>query len=365
MKIDRISLYPVSYTPKSGPFKLSGGRVFSSFDGVIVKLDTDEGLVGWGEHASAPAYMTALHSGAIAALVYLRPYLIGQDPTQIGVVKALMDRVMQGHEYAKTAVDLACWDIMGKRAGLPVSTLLGGAYRTEIPILDFIAIDTPEEMANKSERIYAEGYRTVQIKVGAGWRDDVERVRAIYAREDRFDNIIVDANAQWKSSDALQFLRATAGLDYMLEQPCRSLESNLAVRERTDVPMILDESLDCLAAVDAANAKGVFDGAMLKLSRFGGISDLRVARDSCVRWGRFVTMEDMAGGAIVTAAAMALAASTPVGGLLSGSCTGKFMNESYGTSVTYPPETGTAVLSSAPGLGVDVDEPSLGSPLPA
>lgn len=364
MKIDRISIYPVTYTPRSGPFRLSGGRQFSEFAGVILKIDTDEGCSGWGEHASAPMYFDSLHGGAVAALRHLAPHLLGQDPTHVDAIRRLMDTVLRGHAYAKTAVDIACWDILGKVSGLPLSALLGGTYRTEIPILNFIPINAPDAMAARSRELHDAGFRTLQIKVGAGdWREDVARINAVLESGARFTNLMVDANGSWTPHEALLVLDAVDGLDFLLEQPCDSLESVLAVRNRSTVPIILDESLTSIEAVEHAHSLAAFDAAMLKLSRFGGISNLRVARDSCVRWGKAVTMEDMAGGAIITAAAAHLAASTPEPHLLSGSCTGQFMNESYGVSVEYPPGTGTAILPEGTGLGVEMDEAALGKPL--
>lgn len=364
MNIDAIDMYRVRYTPRSGPFMLSGGRTFSHFEGLILRIRTDAGLVGWGEHASAPSYMTALHGGAEASLRLLAPLLIGRDPTAVAQIGQVMDEALQGHAYAKSAIDLACWDILGKKAGLPLSMLLGGTYRSEIPILDFIPIGEPEQMAARSVEIHSKGFRTLQIKIGlGGWREDLARIEAVLDSGVEFTNLVVDANGALLPHEALQLLGRLQGRDFMLEQPCASLESNITVRRHSSIPMILDESLDSVLAVEHAHEQTAFDGAMLKLSRLGGPSNLRVARDACIRWGKTVTMEDMAGGAIVTAASTHLAASTPPKNLLSGSCTGLFMQESYGRSVTYPEGTGTVQLPTGDGLGVEMDEKALGRPI--
>lgn len=362
MRIAAISVFPVRYTPKSGPFTLSGGRVFSGFDGVVVRIRTDDGLEGWGEQASAPSYMTALNGGTLAAIEHLAPVLIGEDPSGIDRIVRIMDATLQGHAYAKSAIDVALWDLLGKAAGLPLAALLGGVYQSDFPIFQFLPMDTPEAMRRRSDELYDQGFRHLQVKVGSTWREDVERIRTVWESAQRYDTVVVDANAYWSPAEAALVIKAIDDIPVHIEQPCRSLEANLTVRARTSKPFILDESLDSVAAVENAHAHSAFDNAMLKLSRFGGISGLKTARDACIRWGKGVTMEDMSGGAIITAASAHLAASTPPRNLVVASLIGIYQNESFGTGVTFDGPA-HARLPEGSGLGVEVDVDALGDPI--
>ncbi len=362
MKISKIEGYAVKYTVRDGGFKLSGGRTFKSFPSVILRIDTAEGVSGWGEHASSAQYMVALHSGAIGAIQEMGPSLIGADPRRIKVIHALMDRSMKGHQYAKTAVDIACWDIAGKAAGLPIADLLGGVHQEEFPMLKMAIMDEPEIMADNCRKLADEGFRTIQIKIGNDWRSDVQRVKACLEVAPRLDRMIVDANASYLPHEALFLLNALGPRDFIIEQPCRTLEDNLSVRRRVSQPMKLDESLDSMEAVFRAQAADGFDIAMLKLSRFGGISPVSFIRDCCVAWNKPVTIEDMAGGGIIAAASAHLAASTPANNLIAGSFCTAYVEETY-IKGDWPSGSVGTLPSGEPGLGIEMDEALLGAPV--
>jgi L-alanine-DL-glutamate epimerase-like enolase superfamily enzyme len=218
-------------------------------------------------------------------------------------------------------------------------------------------------MRERSEALRAEGFRRFQVKVGSGhWRLDVQRAQACLDVLRDQEVVIVDANAHWRQHEAAQVIAALEDEPLYLEQPCRSLGECLAIRRRTSRPMILDETLTDLDALLAAQAAGALDCAMLKLSRFGGISRLRLARDLCQRWGLAVTMEDSGGGDVVTAAMAHLAASTPSGGLLNGMLINMLVNERIAEG-TPEPRDGWAEVSRRPGLGITVDERALGAPV--
>lgn len=361
MKIDRVSIFRTTYTPKGGRLQLSGGRSFSQFLSAVVRIDTDEGVVGWGEHASAPQYMTALHGGAVSAIAEIAPALIGKDPRQIVSIHQTMDRAVKGHAYAKSAVDIACWDIAAKAMGVPLATLLGGIFQEEFPIVNVVHLDRPERMREQSDALFEEGYSTVQVKVGGDWREDVRRIEATYESAQRFNTTIIDANAHWTQHEAINVVAATRGMALMIEQPCNGLGENLTVKAAADHPFVLDESLDGLPAFYEANRRNGFDCAMLKLSRFGGILPLRHARDCCVHWGKAVTMEDMAGSDIIAAVAAHLAASTPPQNLVCGAFATQFVNESIAEGLWQ--SKGRGRVPTAPGLGIVVNESLLGEPL--
>ena len=362
MKITGIQAFPVTYTVRNGGFRLSGGRRFTHFKSVIIRIDTDTGLSGWGEHASSAQYMVAHHESALAVLAEIAPALIGLDPRQNRVIHAAMERTVRGHAYARTAIDIACWDLAGKDAGVPVAVLLGGIHQPDYPRHKMVIMDTPEKMRDGARAIAAAGFRTLQVKVGNDWREDVERVEACLETAPLFDRIVVDANGNYSPGDALHLINATRQLNYVIEQPCRTLEDNLSLRRRIERPMVLDESLDSLEMVFRAHAADGFDQAMLKLSRFGGIGPTAFVRDLCTAWNRPVTMEDMSGGGIVAAAAAHLAASTPAGILAAGSYVTDYVEE---TNIlgSWPQDGQGHLPSDQPGLGIVVDEAAIGSPV--
>ena len=130
MRISRITVWQMDL-PLSKPYYLSGGRLrFDRLDSTFVRIDTDAGLSGWGE--SCPwghSYLPAHGPGVRAGLEILAPAVIGADPRCLDHVNRLMDVALPGHNYVKSAVDMACWDVLGKVAGLSVNTLLGGNFR--------------------------------------------------------------------------------------------------------------------------------------------------------------------------------------------------------------------------------------------
>ena len=208
-----------------------------------------------------------------------------------------------------------------------------------------------------------EGFRRFQVKVGSGhWQLDVKRARACLDVVRDQEVVIVDANAYWRQHEAAQFIAALEDEPIYLEQPCRTLAECLAIRRRTARPMILDETLTDLDALFAAQAAGAMDCAMLKLSRLGGISRVRLARDVCRQWGLSMTMEDAGGGDVVTAAMAHLAASTPPQSLLNGMLINMMVNERIADG-TPEPRDGWSEVSRRPGLGITVDEKALGDPV--
>jgi L-alanine-DL-glutamate epimerase-like enolase superfamily enzyme len=364
VKITRIDVYGFTYTLAGGPLTLSGGRTVGTEDSTLVKVSTDEGLVGWGEECPfSPTYMLAFAEGARAGIQLMGPALIGADPRQIEDVYARMDGVLYGHAYAKAPIDTACWDILGQAAGLPVSDLLGGTLHARFPVYHVVGVNRPEAMRARAEQLLSQGFRRFQVKVGSGhWHEDVRRARACLDVLRDQEVVIVDANAYWRQHEAAQFIAALEDEPIYLEQPCRTLAECLAIRRRTARPMILDETLADLDALFAAHAAGAMDCAMLKISRLGGISRMRLARDVCRQWGLAVTMEDSGGGDIVTAATAHLAASTPAKSLLNGMLINMLVNERIAEG-TPEPKDGWTEVSRRPGLGITVDEKALGAPL--
>jgi L-alanine-DL-glutamate epimerase-like enolase superfamily enzyme len=363
MKIARVTIFGYDLHYAHGEYVMSGGRTITSLPSTIVKLETDDGLSGYGETCPlGPAYLPAHAGGARAALDELAPALKGVDPRNLNAVWRAMDDALAGHDYAKSAVDIACWDLLGKAAGLPVSTLLGGTTTTDVPLYVAIPLGPIASMVEHVQARRAEGIRLFQLKLGADPREDAARVRAVLEATEPGETIIADANGGWRLQDATIAARALEDLDRVLfEQPCPTLEECLIVRERTTLPMVLDE---VITDVDSLlRARPAIEAINLKIGRVGGLTKAKLLRDLGQRLGLRFTIEDSWGGDVTTAAVAHLAASTAPSQLLMAS----FMNDWTLEHVAgYEPRShdGRGQAPNAPGLGLSVDDSRL-TPLTA
>ena len=363
MRITRISAFQVDLPLADGPYNWSGGNTVSVFDSTLVRIDTDAGVSGHGEVCPlGPAYLPAHAEGARTGIAAIGPALLGLDPTQLGVIDGAMEAALKGHPYVKSPIDVACWDILGQVAGLPVCELLGGRHGADFGLYRAISQEAPAEMAARIGAYRAEGYRRFQLKVGADPDEDVERIRAAAAVLRPGDRLIADANTGWLPHDALRVVRAVDDVDVYIEQPCRSYEECLSVRARTRHPFVLDESIDGIDALLRARADGAMDVVNLKIGKLGGLTRARQMRDLCVRLGIAMTIEDTWGGDFATAAIAHLAHSTPPRFLF----TATDFN-SYVTVATAedPPRRvgGRLAAPSAPGIGLAPRPDVLGEPV--
>ena len=125
MQVTAINVYQVDLPLKEGRYSWAGGKYVDVFDCSVVEIETDQGVSGYGEVCPlGPFYLPAYGPGARTGIAELAPHLIGSDPTEIGKINWIMDTALLGHPYVKSAIDMACWDLLGKRAGLSVCELL-------------------------------------------------------------------------------------------------------------------------------------------------------------------------------------------------------------------------------------------------
>lgn len=353
MVITRLRAFRVGLPLHEGTYKWSGGKSVAEFDSTVVVLDTACGLMGVGEVCPlGPAYLPAYAAGARAGLAEIGRQLLGEDPRQLLQLQLRMDGLLQGHPYVKSAVDMACWDLLGKAAELPVCTLLGGRFGEDFPLYRAVSQETPELMAERVAGYRREGYRRFQLKVGADPVTDEKRIRAVAAVLGEEDLLIADANTGWRQDDAVRLVRRVADLDVYIEQPCKSYEACLAVRRQCPRPMVLDESMDSLEAILRGHRDLAMDAVNLKISKLGGLSRARQARDLCVSLGLAMTIEDSWGGDIVTAAIAHLAHSTPPEFLLSTTDFNSYVTLSIADGAPQR-QGGRLAAPTRPGLGVE------------
>ena len=295
-----------------GRYAWSGGKYVEVFDSTIVGVETDDGRVGYGEVCPlGPFYLPAYAEGVRAGLRELGPHLIGEDPRELTRLNSLMDAALKGHAYVKSGIDIACWDLLGQVSGLPVCVLLGGRFGESVRLYRAISQEAPDRMAAKVKGYRAEGYTRFQLKVGGDPDVDIERIRAVRAMLQPDDRLVADANTGWTQHDAVRVVRGVRDVDVYIEQPCLTYDECLAVRRNTDHPFVLDETIDSLDVLLRAHADHAMDVVNLKISKLGGLTRTRQARDLCVSMGIAMTLEDSWGGDITTAAIAHLAHSTP------------------------------------------------------
>jgi L-alanine-DL-glutamate epimerase-like enolase superfamily enzyme len=312
MKIARIFAHRVELPLVEGQYRWSGGKSVSVFDSTVVGVETDTGLIGYGEVCPlGPFYLPAYAEGVRAGLRELAPHLIGMDPRELGVLNNRMDAALKGHAYVKSGIDMACWDLLGRATGLPVCMLLGGRFGDAVRLYRAISQEAPEAMAAKVAGYRAEGYTRFQLKVGGDPDTDIERIRQVRAILPSGDRLVADANTGWTRHDAQRVVRAVRDLDVYIEQPCATYDECLSVRRLTDHPFVLDENVDGIDMLLRALADRAADVVNLKISKLGGLTKTKQLRDLCVATGIAMTLEDSWGGDIVTAAIAHLAHSTP------------------------------------------------------
>jgi L-alanine-DL-glutamate epimerase-like enolase superfamily enzyme len=352
MKISRIQAFRVELPLKEGNYKWSGGKSVDVFDSTIVAVETDDGLIGHGEVCPlGPAYLPAYANGVRAGLAEVAPRLIGEDPTQLDRVNRLMDVALKGHPYVKSAVDIACWDILGKKAGLPVCNLLGGRFGEDVTLYRAISQESPEEMAAKVAGYRAEGYTRFQLKVGGDPDVDIKRIRAVSEKLRDGDRLVADANTGWLMHQAARVVRAVRDVDVYIEQPCLTYEECLSVRRLTSHPFVMDECIDGMTPLLRLHHDHGADVVNLKISKFGGLTRARQARDLCVSLGIGMTIEDSWGGDVTTAAIAHLAHSTPEQFRFTATDFNSYVTVSNAEGAPQR-KNGRMSAGTAPGLGV-------------
>ena len=362
MKITRISLWHVPLTSHTA-YYMADGKTCDTVETVVIAVETDGGITGWGEVCPIPHYLPAYARGVAPALQELAPVLIGANPVGAEALMARAEAFLQGHVYAKSALDIALWDITGQVAGLPLFDLLGGRRQADLPLYHSITCVAPDEMARIAREAQAQGITQFQAKLGASgdWQTDVERLAKVREAVGEGPLVYGDWNCGATSLDATRVGRAASDLDVMLEQPCATLEDCARVRSATNLPMKLDELAHDTASLLQAHRLGVMDAVALKLSKFGGLSATRRARDLCLHLGARMCIEDTWGSDITTAALLHLGAATDPARVLNVCDLSGYVGPRIAPEAPTRVQ-GRIVPPDRPGLGIDVDTEALGNP---
>jgi L-alanine-DL-glutamate epimerase-like enolase superfamily enzyme len=345
-----------------GTYACSGG-VAEGFDSAIVALVAEDGTIGFGEAAPLGAfYAPDFPAGVHAGIAELLPLVLGADATSPRSLLRRLDTAMLGQQAAKSAIDMAACDLAARLGDRPLVDALGGREGASVELYRSVVSDAPSEMAASARRYAEDGYRRIQIKVGADPLEDAARLAAVRDAVGPETALVCDANGSWGSAAALRFLQATRGLDYVLEQPCASLEACALVRARCEHPLALDESVRDLGSLLAARQVAGCDAVTIKLARVGGVTRASLLRDVACELGLLVTVEDTGGSDIATAAMAHVSLSTPARWRLHTVDFNAWVTVSNASGMPAP-VAGSLGLPSGPGLGVAVDESRLGAPI--
>ncbi|MGG0669390.1 mandelate racemase/muconate lactonizing enzyme family protein [Sporosarcina koreensis] len=355
MKIKEIEIHAI-HLPLHEPFIISYAR-YDYMPSIIVKLTTDTGHVGYGE-AVADEHVTGESWESTYAVLKntLAPKLIGMDPAQMEKIHERMDAEIYGVPSAKAAIDIACYDAVGKALDIPVYDLLGGRYHDEFPITHVLSIGTPQHMADEAEQRVEEGYRSLKMKVGTDVSEDVKRIQAVRERVGESIAIRIDVNQGWvNSSTTLQALKKLeeCTLDW-LEQPVKAddIDAMVEIKSKTSVPVMIDEGLRGFREMREIIAKRAADKVNIKLMKCGGIYPAMKLAHMAEMAGIECQVGSMVESSVGSAAGFHIAFSKKI--MTSVELTGPLkFSEDIG-NLTY--DVPFIRLTEKAGLGVEVDE---------
>jgi L-alanine-DL-glutamate epimerase-like enolase superfamily enzyme len=362
MKIKKITLWEVPLTSHA-TYYMAEGKTCDTVKSCILRIETSDGHSGWGEVCPIPHYLPAYASGVAPALQELAPVLLGAKALGPNALLLEMDKFLLDHRYAKSAIDIALWDILGKVTHQPVHTLLGGRVTRELPLYHSITCVDPDEMARIAKTAYQAGIRQFQAKLGADadWKADVERLKAVRDAVGNGPLVYGDWNCGATKLDAIRVGRSVSNLDIMLEQPCETIKDCGDVARATGLPMKQDETAHDFKSMLEASEQGCMDVVALKLSKFGGLTKSHAASKLAVQLGTKMCVECTWGSDVVTAASLHLASAIPTKFLLNTCDLSGYVSPRIASNAPERSK-GIIVAPDGPGLGIEVDEDTLGKP---
>ncbi len=364
MKITCITVYQVDL-PLEHPYWLSGGRLkFECLDATFVKIETDAGVTGWGEGTPwGHTYVPAHGPGIRAGIETMASFVLGLDPRKVLEVERAMDLALPGHLYAKSPIDMACWDIAGQVAGMPIADLMGGGSRTPRPIAASIGAKTVEATREVMQRYRDRGYVAHSVKIGGDVERDVVRIRDVESFRQPDELILYDVNRGWTRQQALRVMRATEELRVMFEQPCETLDDIAAIRSLHSAPVSVDESLVTLQDASRIAREGIAEVFGIKLNRVGGLTKAARMRDIALAHGIDMFVMATGGSVLADAEALHLAATIPDDQCHAVWACQDMLTSDIAGGRGPRNEAGHLRLSDAPGLGVHPDENLLADPV--
>lgn len=363
MKITAIETHPVRIPLKPIRRMVSSLGRHEVSDYVLVRVLTDAGIEGVGEATVMCRWSGETVWGARAMIDrILAPAVVGCDPADVETIDARMDRATQDNWFAKSAIEMACWDIQGKSAGKPVYELLGGPARSlEIRCRFSMGAYDVDRARRVAEELLAAGFTTFKVKVGTGLEDDIARVGTVRDVMKPEHDLVIDANCGFPTAQAaIQAVEAMADFNVgLFEQPTprRDFQALADVRAAIDAPVMADDI--CFDLGDAKNciAHNACDVISVYPGKQGGIRKAKQIVDYAAEHGVACSIGSNLELDIASAAMCHLVVACP--NMQVETYPGDILGPIYHEDrvVTYPLkiEGPLITLTDAPGLGVEVD----------
>lgn len=365
MKITKVEVYPI-LIPYMRKYEMAVGSAEMG-QRVIIKVFTDEGIIGLGEASVVIPDRTGeiIETIVFALKKYFAPLMIGENPFNIQGIMRKLDQIIwsrYGFLYSKAAIDIALHDIMGKAAGQPIYNLLGGLYRRTIGVSRSLPITSPEETAQNALKLKEQGYKLLTVKVGFDPDLDVKRVAAVRKAVGEDFPLEVDPNQGYRVPVAIPTLRKMEAYGILnVEQPCPwwDLDGMAEVARALDTPVTADESV--LTPIDAMRVieKRAADSITIKLAKSGGFLESRKIAILADLAGIHCNMGSQHPSGVGTAAILHFAAATPevVEPIGYGVPAERFVDDILVEPLQM--RNGTVEVPDKPGLGVEVDDNKL------
>ncbi len=330
------------------------------FENVLVRLETEDGAVGWGEASGASGAPVEAVRATIEALAPLALGMSVFDTASLRqrlLRRGRMANLRRLAHLALAGIDIACWDAAGRIVGRPIHELIGGAVRTEIDFYAYPLASSPEEMAAKAASFLADGFGTIYLKVGLDDRRDERVVAAVRDAVGDHVPIRVDANEGWDIARArrMSFRLAPFEIDF-IEQPldARDLLGMRDLRRSTPVPLAVNQGIWSLAEASQAIRLEACDVIVTGPLWLGGVLSLQQVGALCAESGVGFCLHAPPGTSIATAAGLHVLASLP--GLLAGNQTYLYYLADDVSETLTPARRAKLPVPILPGLGVEVDE---------
>jgi L-alanine-DL-glutamate epimerase-like enolase superfamily enzyme len=365
MKITRIEAIPVEVPLKPGLTTKTahGEHITSAY--VIVRVHTDDGLVGLGEATLAPRWSGETSAGCLFAVnQLLAPALIGEDAAGLTRLRRIIDRQIKLNPFTKAAIEMALWDLFGKSLGVPVYTLLGGKLRDEIPIKMVVGAFAVPQAVELAGKFLDWGVKCLKVKVGLDPDEDLARFRAVRELAGADVPIGFDANCGWSVGVARRMLNRLEEFDVLFaEQPIPpgDVAALAELRQLTSIPIMADESVFTPADARQLAESRAVDVLSIYPGKHGGIAATQEIAGLAEAAGIACSIGSNLELGIATAAMLQVAAALPA--VASEAFPADLIGPLYHEAdlLTVPLSLGpiAARVPDGPGLGVELDEDQL------
>jgi muconate cycloisomerase len=360
MKIKTIT--PVGIRiPMIKPIKLAGVAITHA-ESLIVRMGDTDGTIGWGEAVTAPMMTGETVESMVAAVKFMTPHLEGMELEKADMFFARLQPLMYGNDGAKSALDCALYDLIGKREGKPIYELLGGKQRDRSTVLWLLGDAVLESDVQSALKKQDEGFISFKVKIGgAPAANDLERSKAVCDALDKSFKVSADANQGFSLESAIEYARGAenAGLAFF-EQPIDGfdIDGMAQIAASTPVPIAADEGIHSIADIEKHRNAHAASGGCLKTIKLGGLTNLIAASRMCADTGFHLNIAGKLAETSISGAAnvhLSLAASQLDWDM---AITSHYLQYDICKNPIGAVD-GHLTASDQPGLGIDVDENKL------